>query len=330
MKIGAKQILQYLLFIGIGIFLLWFVLRNQDIESIKSEIKGANLNYIYGILALGFASIAFRAWRWQILIEPVEKKPRFINTFFSIFIGYGVNFIIFRLGEFVRCVVLAKYEKISVEKLTGTMVAERLFDFLTFLIVAILTFALEFNLLKDLVFNAWDSFYSKLGNIGLILIGIVGVLLLVAMLYFAKKINQSNLSSTKVGQIILNIKEGVTSVFKMKKWPLFLLHTVGIQICWLFMTYLGFLAFNNTSHLGLNAGLSVLTLGSLGFIVSPGGTGGYQAIVSFILTTFYNINDVTANAYSMLSWALNNAYTLIGAVLSFLIFPLINVKQKTD
>jgi glycosyltransferase 2 family protein len=321
MKLNQKQILQYLFFMGLAVFLMWYVVKDIDIADLQTKIKEANPIYIYLIAIVGVMSIAFRAWRWQMLIEPIEKKPSFINTFLSIFIGYGVNFVTPRLGEIAKCGVLAKYENMRADKLAGTIIAERLFDLICLLIIAILTFVLEFSVLK----NALDALVVKIGFAlegKEILFFLILVGLIIGIIFIIKKISKAK--ENKFAQIFLNVKDGILSVFKMKNWGFFLFHSVAIWACYLGMTYIGFLAFKNTSHLTIKPAFSVLTLGSLGFIVTPGGTGSYQLIVENILTKFYDIEMLTSKAYAMLSWALQNGILLVGAVVALVVFPIVN------
>jgi glycosyltransferase 2 family protein len=323
-KLTQKQIVQYLIFMGLAVFLMWYVVKDIDIADLQLKIKEANPLYIYLIAFVGIMSIAFRAWRWQILIEPIEKKPSFINTFLSIFIGYGVNFVTPRLGEIAKCGVLAKYENMRADKLAGTIIAERLIDLLSLLIVAIITFVLEFSLLKNALYALIDKIKMAIAGKEILLLIIIFAIILVG--YFAVK-KLRNATENKFAKIILNLKEGVMSIFKMKNAGMFLLHSIGIWSCYLGMTYIGFLAFKNTAHLGFAPSFSVLTLGSLGFIVTPGGTGSYQLIVENILTQFYDVEVLTAKAYAMLSWALQNGILLVGAVVALVVFPMVNRKK---
>jgi uncharacterized membrane protein YbhN (UPF0104 family) len=60
------------------------------------------------------------------------------------------------------------------------------------------------------------------------------------------------------------------------KWQ-FVGHTLFIWLTYYLMTYLVFFSLPETSQLSLAAGLVVLTIGSLGFIMpSPGGIGTYH------------------------------------------------------
>ncbi len=324
MKINAKQFIQYILFLGLAAFLMWYVIKDIDVQDLKNKIKEAEVGYIYLIAFAGVLSIAFRAWRWQLLIEPIEKKPSFLNTFLSVFIGYGVNFVTPRLGEIAKCGILAKYENMRADKLAGTIIAERIFDLISLLIVAIITFIIEFTTLKIALISLLEKIKTAIaGKEIFILIALVAIAIICIFVYKKMVASKEN----KFTKIIINLKEGVFSVFKMKNWPLFIFHSAAIWVCYLSMTYIGFLAFTHTKHLGIAPACSVLTLGSLGFIVTPGGTGSYQLIVENILTNFYSIEVLTAKAYAMLSWALQNGILLLGACISFIVFPIVNRKK---
>jgi glycosyltransferase 2 family protein len=69
------------------------------------------------------------------MIEPVSHKPRFINTFLAVMVGYLMNMVFPRMGEISRCGVLSRYEKVSFTKLIGTVVAERAVDMVSLLVL---------------------------------------------------------------------------------------------------------------------------------------------------------------------------------------------------
>jgi hypothetical protein len=68
-------------------------------------------------------------------------------------IGYFVNLGAPRLGEVVKCTILARYEKVPADKLVGTIVAERAFDVVCLAIVFGLTFLFQFNVIHSLTTN---------------------------------------------------------------------------------------------------------------------------------------------------------------------------------
>jgi glycosyltransferase 2 family protein len=320
-----KTIVQYLILFGLAGFLIWFVLKDIDTIALWQKIKSANVYYMFLIALVGIISIISRAIRWQILINAVEKKPKLSNTVLSIFIGYGVNFVTPRLGEVARCAILAKYEKVSADKLAGTMIGERIFDLVCLIIIAVLTFALSFADLSGYLVDLNTTLKEMLGQNYLYIIYALIALIVVGFYVLNKILSKKE---NELSKLWANIIAGVLSVFKLKRSGVFIFHTIVIWACYLSMTYLGFKALNGTEALGIKASLNVLTLGSLGFITSPGGTGGYQFIVSNVLISIHNIDKITANAYSWLSWALQNGILLIGAVVALLLFPLINNSKK--
>ena len=58
---------------------------------------------------------------------------RFINSILAVLISYIANLGIPRSGEILRATTLSNYEMIPFEKLFGTIIAERLIDFIILL-----------------------------------------------------------------------------------------------------------------------------------------------------------------------------------------------------
>ena len=84
-----------------------------------------------------------RAMRWRILMEPMGYHPSNFNTFAAVMIGYLVNAGVPRLGEVIKCTLLARYEKVRADRLVGTIVMERAVDVVCLIIV--FTLALFFQ-----------------------------------------------------------------------------------------------------------------------------------------------------------------------------------------
>ena len=149
--------LQYVFFIALAGFFIWLSFRNIDAEKWKqllSALKQARLWIFFPVLFLLLLSHWLRALRWKMLIQPLGYQPSSLNTFFGVMVGYFVNLGAPRLGEIVKCTVLARYEKVPADKLVGTIVAERAFDLLCLIIVCGATILLEFDIIGT---YAWDS-----------------------------------------------------------------------------------------------------------------------------------------------------------------------------
>ncbi len=138
MKKRLIILLQYLFFLGLGIFLVWWSVKDIDSEKmaeIRSALKNARLYLIIPVFIILITSHYVRALRWRLLMEPLGYKPDKVNTFFAVMIGYLANQAFPRLGEVLKCTLLARYEKIPADKLVGTIILERLIDAICLLLV---------------------------------------------------------------------------------------------------------------------------------------------------------------------------------------------------
>ena len=146
MKKLVIKVIKFTIFLAIGSFIFWYIYKDQDIDRIKSVLKN-EVNYFWIILSLfiGLLSHISRTVRWGLMIEPVSHKPRFINTFLAVMVGYLMNMAFPRMGEITRCGVMARYEKASFSKLLGTVVAERAVDMVSLLVLLVVVIFSQFG-----------------------------------------------------------------------------------------------------------------------------------------------------------------------------------------
>jgi len=274
-------ILQYMFFAALAIFFVWLSLRGLDKEKweeLKKALERANYWLLLPIFLLLLLSHWFRALRWRQLMEPLGYKPSQLNAFFCVMIGYFVNQGAPRLGEVAKCTILAKYEKIPADKLVGTIVAERAFDVICLISVFGLTFITQFPVISKLIKDdVMPLFLNKNGVVSYTKIAIIVASIIVFLLllrYLFGRLGHINIVQ-KIKTILLNIWHGLTSVKDLKNKPLFVLYTICIWVLYWLSTWMGFFAISETSHLGFTDALTVLAMGSIGMIASPGGIGAY-------------------------------------------------------
>ncbi len=131
---------------------------------------------------------------------------------------------------------------------------------------------------------------------------------------------------TKIRTIFANIWHGLITVKDVKNKPLFFVYTIGIWCLYLLSTWFGFFAIAATSHLSLLDALSVLAMGSIGMIVSPGGIGVYP----YLIQQTVKLYNIPAEPFGMaLGWLLwfgqFLSFVLFGTA-SFILLPRINKK----
>lgn len=345
-----KSILKAALFASIGLIVLFLVYRSNNtayqeecaqngipaaecnlLEKVIDDVASANYFWVIVALLLFTLSNISRALRWNIMLEPLGYKPRFVNSLGSVLIAYLSNLGLPRSGEFVRAGVLSQYEGYAPDKVMGTIVLDRIADVISLLIMIGLAIVFSYNdFYQYLVDNAdMTGLLQKLTNPVTIGVGLGGVCLL-SYLFFKYK---SRIAATKIGGkvvgLINGLKEGVLSITKLKRPWAFLFHSVLIWLCYFLMNWLIFYAFEPTSHLGPVAGLVVFVFGTLGIVFpSPGGMGSYHYLVGEGLG-LYGIGDGDAFSFAnIIFFSVQLFCNVLLGVLALIILPLYNSKRK--
>lgn len=326
-------ILQYLFFLGLGIFLVWWSVKDidsQKMAEIRNALKNARLYLIVPVFIILIASHYTRALRWRLLMEPMGYKPDKANTFFAVMVGYLANQAFPRLGEVLKCTLLARYEKIPADKLVGTIILERLIDAICLLFVFAITLLVQPGLYSQIikaVFNSGteDATEKMPGYIvALILIGFF--VIIIGLWMFIKKKNFQDLRAAlkKIGS---RVWQGLSTIRHLKKRGSFLLLTLILWGLYLSGGYIGFQALHETEHYGIKEALTVLSAGSIGMIVTPGGIGAYAYLIEATMQ-MYGLQKSIAVAFGWLLWLAQTVVILIGGLISFTLLPWYN-KRKT-
>ena len=127
----------------ISVGLCWLLFSNDDIDlagMMEIVRRECDFRWILLNLLLGIMAQVFRAARWQIQLRALDIRPPFRQLVLSIFGTYSVNLVFPRLGEVWRTGYIAARERAPFTTVFGSMVADRLADTLTVLILLLLTF----------------------------------------------------------------------------------------------------------------------------------------------------------------------------------------------
>lgn len=326
-------ILQYMLFLGLGLFFAWLSLKNvdqQNVLQIKEALKSSKQWLIIPVFLMLVFSHYLRALRWRLLLEPLGQHPRIINTFFAVLIGYLINLGVPRLGEVAKCTLLARYEKIPPEQLIGTIITERIIDALTLLLVFALTIGLQPGLYHQLLNTFFpastEPAASSLSWVPLLIIVLGAGLFLSYWVLFKKRTMQE--LQQAAAMILQRFYAGVSSIAALKRRMQFLSLTLCIWSLYLLAGYIGFFAFEETRQYGVEQALTILSAGSVGMIASPGGIGAYAFLIEKSMQ-LYGLNYGIALAFGWLLWLAQTGVTLITGVLSFMLLPWFNKKRES-
>ncbi len=333
MKKKVFSALKVLFFLGVGFFFIWLFLRNLSPEQ-KSEIiislRQANYWWIIAAMVVGVISHGIRARRWMILMEPLGYKPRYINVFFAVFVGYFANLALPRLGEVSRCGVLTRYEKVPFNKSFGTVITERALDMLLFLFLFLVNLVLQFSLLRyyidEKVYKPLSSKVETAGNHNSGGIYIFGGIVILSVIFYVFRERFYHLKFViKIRDMVRGFLEGMKSLLIIKRPFEFIFLTVLIWVCYFLMTFLVFFSLPATSGLGFNASLAVLVFGTIGIILVQGGIGVYPAIVAETLF-IYHISSTTGYAMGWLLWSSQTLLIVIVGSISLFLLHIVNKK----
>jgi uncharacterized protein (TIRG00374 family) len=327
-----RTIIQYSFFLGLGIFLVWWSVKDltgDQRSQIHMAVKNARYYLIGPVFAILFLSHYVRALRWRLLIEPLGYSPTRANTFFAVMIGYLANQAVPRLGEVLKCTVLARYENIPADKLIGTIILERVIDALTLLAIFGITLAIQPGLYSQLMDTFFQSSTEETGKktSGWVFLSIIAgvVLVLIATWMIIKKKSFSDLAAL-MRKIVKSIWQGISTIRHLKKRGSFIILTIVLWSLYLLGGYVGFMALEETTHYGIREAFTILAAGSIGMILTPGGIGAYPFIIEQTMI-LYKLPAGYALAFGWLLWLAQTSVILLGGLFSFVALPWLNKRK---
>jgi uncharacterized protein (TIRG00374 family) len=321
MKKLYPVILKYVIVFGIIGLLIWLSFRHftpKNWDDMLGALQRARYLLLLPVFILLMLSHYFRSLRWQQLIEPMGYHPPLFDLLCALLTGYLTNQFLPRGGEVVRCTVITRKHKIPVEKLIGTIITERAVDVLCLLIVGISIFFIQYSLLSaythNLLFPPAHTPREQGRHIRWAVV-VIAVAVLLAIIITIRILLKK--FPTFFKKIFRGFSEGFLSIKKMRsKWK-FIAYTALMWTCYIFSTWIGCFAMQETEHLSLATGVVLLFAGTLGIIVTPGGVAAYPIAIQSALL-LYDINEDIGLAFGWLLWASQFVFTLVFGTLAYI------------
>ena len=316
--------LNWKLWIGllISVIFTYLAFRNVDFARMWVVIRSADLLFLFSIVAITFFQFVIRAWRWDILLEPI-KKTSFPDRLSSILIGFAANCVLpARLGEFIRANFMGQMEGISGSSVFGTIVVERLFDGFTLLLVLLI------GLMVTTFPTQWQSYAGALRGTGLFLFFayILFTLFLMGFKYKAKPFLK--LLDRLLFFLPRHVRGKVIDVIWNFSQGLVLLRSPGKWVQGVFYSFLLWFSSLVQIHLaGHSIGLSlpfmatflILGTASLGVMIpsAPGFIGTFHLAVQYGFL-FFGIGNEEALSAAILWHAAMVPPTILFGLVAFL------------
>ncbi len=322
-----KDVAKYVAFLAIGIGVFWWVYKDLNMAELKAALSEVNYFWVAVSVMLSMLSHVSRAIRWKMLIKPMGYNPKVSNIFLSVLVLYFTNLIAPRAGEIARCTILSKYEKIPASKLIGTMIVERIADFVTMMILAVIIFAINVGVLRRF-FDVHPEFGKSaldLLTFTNILLVLAVVVLLIIIILLVRPSKEGKLYQT-INHLKANFKEGIKSILKLENKWYFVGHTIFIFFMWLMMLYVVFLAFEPTKHLSIWVGMFTFLMGGLAMLMPvQGGIGPWHFMVMESLF-LYGISYKDGQIFALIAHSSTSLIYLFFGLVAYALFPLLNRK----
>lgn len=332
MKLNSKIIIQTIIFTLLGVGLIYWrytALSATDRAAMFEAFQSFRWAWALPIFIVGVLSHYVRAKRWELQFEALNIPYQSKYTFNAVIFGYMTNIIVPRLGEVTKCTYIAKKTDADVDKVIGTVIAERIWDMICFIILAFITLLLQIHILLPYATDIWKKLITNIQNAdGSLMWGKVVLLLIIILTAITIGIVVfRKYRHTKIGKFLDGVQKGLQSIYQVKQKGKFLFHTIALWLLYTLVAVMVLKAIPSTEHLPLLSGLSIITFGTFAMVVPAPGSIAYPVIVAPILT-LYGTSMGVGQGFGWINWANQNLTIIILSLLIILISPFINTTKN--
>lgn len=306
---------QFWIGIGISVACLLAIFMFIRPSEILAELKNARYQFLLLAMVSLIAFMVLRAVRWQFLLQngwSNTSEIAYSKVFHIQNIGYLLtNILPFRLGDVARAILIGNVPPITISKGISTMVVERVFDLLFFVI------------LFPFTLTAIDSLPDQIRS-AFLLIGAIAILGAIILVVAA---NQRDLA-IRVTNWILNrlpridpevwirrlndLLLGLSTLTRPKDGLTVVLLSIVVWIPIVVGYYMALLAVNLQPTFLETAFIVSIAAFSVTAPSSPGQVGVFEASVTFAIAGILGMPKAQAASFAFLYHAAN--YVVLGVL----------------
>lgn len=320
MKKALLRILKIVLPLALGLILIYISysqFSSDQIDTIKKDIIDANYWWIALGMLLALLSHLSRAWRWNYMLHVIGYRPKYLHNVIAIGAGYAMNLLVPRSGEVSRAVIVNRTDGVPVNKAIGTIIAERVLDFIILLLITTTALLVAGDRVIQFFSDRLHAAFAKaeLSQLIYLALGLIIVITLVIIALKHFKILH------KLRDFIAGLKEGFMTIWTMEKKWLYLAHTLFIWAMYLLMFYVSVFSIPSLSSVPIAGVLSAFVAGSFAVAFTNGGLGAYPLFIAQVLVLF-QVPETLGTALGWILWISQTALVLVYGLLSFLLLSL--------
>lgn len=315
LKSALKVLMSGLLTFGC----LYLAFSNTDLKKLWEILSHANYWWALAGFPVLILSHMLRAWRWEYMLKPIKNNLRYRNLFSALIVGYMMNNILIRVGELVRPYHIGKLENISRTAAFGTVLIERIFDVLSFMVVIIMIpLVYSGPLLQSFPWLEEAGIWISVLTFGALTLFVFLMLrrdVAMRMLnYFTKHLSERR--AKLVERLAHSFLDGFLFLKEPRHYFMIAVLSVFIWGLYIFGMYVSFFAFDMTKKYPLDLGAAMVVQGisSIAQLVpTPGATGSYHLLTIQPLTQLYGVDADIARSYAAVTHAVGYiGVTLVG------------------
>jgi glycosyltransferase 2 family protein len=275
-------------------FAIW-----ADYSELLNAFREINWLFIPLILLLVLVNYILRFLKWHYYLGILNIKIDYNDSFFIFFSGLSMSITPGKMGELLKCYLLKKIKKTSMSYSSPIIIAERITDFISLIVIAII-----------------GVYYIDYGR--MIIIGFGIVFLALVLILSSKKISIGIISILEnikfLEKYVKKIHVAYESIYILIKIKPLILMTILSLVGWFsecFGVFLIFKSFSSDQNISVLLSSFIYAFSTLVGVVSPGGLFITDASLAGLLTTLGRL----VKNYAVASTIIIRAVTLWFAVI---------------
>jgi uncharacterized protein (TIRG00374 family) len=303
--------------VALAALFLYFAFRGKDPSVIWNSLVDVHWIWFVVLFVGSTLSHLIRAWRWKYLLHPIKENVSLRNAFSVTMIGYLINNVVPRLGEFVRPYAMKKLEGISKSATMGTIILERVLDIVSFALVVLTVLAIYAK-----PFGLW---FPAMAQFEWLFIFGAAVMTVIFVLIFLKAESLFRFLKRFLFLFPLKLRGQMEKIFdsfllgfragnNTGNFFMIAVTSVLIWVSYIVLLYIPFFIYGFPEQNNLNFGsAAVLQVASgLAFALpTPSGIGSYHSFTSFVLTRLYSVDAMQALSYAVYTHAVGFLTTTV-------------------
>ena len=312
----AKDILKFILSFLLAVALVWIAFRRVDWKAFLDGLRLTRWGYVIPFLVASVVAIFLRTLRWRDLLRSSGQSVRWLTVWDAYNVGNVANVALPGSGEFIRCGYVVG--KSAYGDALGTVVMERVWDFVAIVVIIILALVLDRAKFGPFfVEQVWTPLSEGL-NFSLWWLVVLLVVIIGLIIWAVFRFRDRNRLCRKVADALASVGRGFSSFTRMERKGLFLLYTFGIWLMYLLMCFCILKALPELSHLGLVDALFFTAVGNIAAVIPlPGGIGAYHYLVALSVSSIYGGSWETGLLFATLQHELHSVLLLVLGVFSY-------------